>query len=104
MLIRSEWLLRRSTSIETAVWEQGLDQSERLPRCLTFLRSQEAFERVGRRMNWAQRNYQLALKQLLDTRAKRAAEHETAEPEPVVVSEAGPEITPEPAAPEPETE
>ena len=33
-------------------------------------------ERVGRRINWAQRNYQLALKQLLDIRAKRAAEPE----------------------------
>ena len=47
----------------------------------TFLKLQEAFERVGRRINWAQRNYQIALKQLLDIRAKRAHDQETAEPE-----------------------
>ncbi len=104
MLIRSEWLLRRYTSIETAVWEQDIRGSHEPFVGDTYLKSQAAFERVGKRMNWAQRNFQFALKQLLDIRAKRAHDQGTADPEPAVVSEIEPEFAPEPAAPEPETE
>ena len=73
MLIRSEWLTRRYTSIDTAIWEHEFFRSGETSLGATFLKSQDAFERVGRRINWAQRNYQLALKQLLDIRAKRAS-------------------------------
>jgi len=103
MLIRSEWLLRRYTAIDTAIWEHEFFKGE-TSLGATFLKSQEAFERVGRRINWAQRNYQIALKQLLDTRAKRAHADEAAEPESAVVREIDQEIAPEPPAPDRETE
>src|ERR1700722_11629734 len=95
MLIRSEWLLRRYTAIDTAIWEHEFFKGE-TSLGATFLKSQEAFERVGRRINWAQRNYQFALKQLLDLRAKRAHDQGTAEPEPAV--------DPEPEVPVPDLE
>jgi hypothetical protein len=81
MLIRSEWLSRRYTSIDTAIWEHEFFKSGETSLGATFLKSQDAFERVGRRINWAQRNYQLALRQLLDIRAKRAHDQEIAEPD-----------------------
>jgi hypothetical protein len=95
MLIRSEWLTRRYTSIDTAIWEHEFFRSGETSLGATFLKSQDAFERVGRRINWAQRNYQLALKQLLDIRAKRATEPE---PEAHHIEEP----TAEPANPESE--
>jgi hypothetical protein len=98
MLIRSEWLSRRYTAIDTAIWEHEFFKSGETSLGATFLKSQEAFERVGRRINWAQRNYQLALKQLLDLRAKRAHSDEAAEPESAVEPE------PEAPVPDPETE
>jgi hypothetical protein len=101
MLIRSEWLLRRYTSIDAAIWEHEFFKSGETSLGATFLKSQEAFERVGRRINWAQRNFQLALKQLLDIRAKRAAEPE-AELDPGVEPDIEPEIAPDPPTPEPE--
>ena len=90
MLVRSEWLLRRYTAIDTAIWEHDFYETGEKSLGATFLKSEQAFERVGKRMNWAQRNFQFALKQLLDIRAKRAAE-----PEP----EAQPTL--EPPNPEP---
>lgn len=95
MLIRSEWLLRRYTAIDTAIWEHEFFKGE-TSLGATFLKSQEAFERVGRRINWAQRNYQIALKQLLDLRAKRAHDEGAAEPEAA--------LDPEPEAPAAATE
>jgi hypothetical protein len=97
MLIRSEWLSRRYTAIDTAIWEHEFFKSGETSLGATFLKSQEAFERVGRRINWAQRNYQLALKQLLEIRAKRAAEPEEPAAEP-------PNPEPEAATPPAETE
>jgi hypothetical protein len=72
MLIRSEWLSRRYTAIDTAIWEHEFFKTGETSLGATFLKSQDAFERVGRRINWAQRNYQLALTQLLEIREKRA--------------------------------
>src|ERR1700728_3050548 len=95
MLIRSEWLSRRYTAIDTAIWEHEFFKSGETSLGATFLKSQEAFERVGRRINWAQRNYQFALKQLLDVRAKRAHADEAAEPESAIDQE----IAPDPPAP-----
>jgi hypothetical protein len=97
MLIRSEWLSRRYTAIDTAIWEHEFFKSGETSLGATFLKSQEAFERVGRRINWAQRNYQFALKQLLEIRAKRAAEPEEPSAEP-------PNPEPEAATPPAETE
>jgi hypothetical protein len=51
MLIRSEWLLRRYTAIDTAIWEHEFFKSGETSLGATFLKSQEAFERVGRRIN-----------------------------------------------------
>lgn len=90
MLIRSEWLLRRYTAIDTAIWEHDFYETGEKSLGATFLKSEQAFERVGKRMNWAQRNFQFALKQLFDIRAKR-----TTEPEPET------QPTPEPPNPEP---
>jgi hypothetical protein len=101
MLIRSEWLLRRYTAIDTAIWEHEFFKSGETSLGATFLKSQEAFERVGRRINWAQRNYQLALKQLLDTRAKRATAPEPYIEEPTAEP---PNPEPSPTATDPETE
>jgi hypothetical protein len=98
MLIRSEWLQRRYTAIDTAIWEHEFFKTGETSLGAVFLKSEQAFERVGRRINWAQRNYQFALKQLLDIRAKRTAE-ETAEPEPNTYIE---EQNAEPPNPDPE--
>ena len=101
MLIRSEWFTRRYTAIDTAIWEHEFFKSGETSLGATFLKSQEAFERVGRRINWAQRNYQLALKQLLDIRAKRAHDQGIAEPGSYI-EEQNAEPTAEPPNPEPE--
>ena len=95
MLIKSEWHSRRYMSIDAGIWERGfLDTStDELSLGRVFERSDKVFDRVGRRINSAQRNFQNALKQLLDIRAKRAKEpaldlNQLAEPtalaEPVV--------------------
>jgi len=77
MLISSEWLTRRYKSIDTAIWEHEFFRTGETSLGAAFLRSQQALDRVGRRINWAQRNYQLALKQLLEIRAKRGSETES---------------------------
>ena len=76
MLIRSEWLLRRYTSVETAVWEQDIHGSRDPFPGDTYLKSQGAFERVGRRMNWAQRNYFWWSRLNTEIRAERAHHQE----------------------------
>ena len=76
MLIKSEWHSRRYMSIDAGIWERGfLDTStDELSLGRVFERSDKVFDRVGRRINSAQRNFQNALKQLMDIRAKRAKE------------------------------
>ena len=81
MLIRSEWLLRRYTSIDAALWEHEFFRTGETSLGAAFLKNEQALDRVGKRINWAQNNYQRALRQLLNIRAKRAKE-EAAEPEP----------------------
>jgi hypothetical protein len=98
MLIRSEWLSRRYTAIDTAIWEREFYKSGDTSLGAAYLKSHDALDRVGRRINWAQRNYQFALKQLLDIRAKRT-HSEAAEPEPAIHIE---EQNAEPPNPEPE--
>jgi hypothetical protein len=98
MLIRSEWLSRRYTAIDTAIWEHEFFKSGETSLGATFLKSEQALERAGRRINWAQRNYQLALKQLLDIRAKRASSEGAypEEPDAAHIEEAD---TPDPEPP-----
>ena len=73
-LIRSEWLGRRYVCAEAAIWEYGFDNSELRNLGLVYLRSQEAFARVDRRMNSAHRNFQSALKQLRQIQADRLSQ------------------------------
>jgi hypothetical protein len=101
MLIRSEWLSRRYTAIDTAIWEHEFFKSGETSLGAVFLKSEQALERVGRRINWAQRNYQLALKQLLDIRAKRAHHQGTPAPDSYIEDQEA-ATTPEPTNPEPE--
>src|SRR5665213_3090350 len=92
MLIKSEWHSRRYMSIDAGIWERGfLDTStDELSLGRVFERSDKVFDRVGRRINSAQRNFQNALKQLLDIRAKRAKEaaldQSVSNPEPAETS------------------
>ncbi len=76
MLIRSEWLCRRYATIDACVWERGFIETDSESLGLVYLRSQAAFDRLNRRINAAQRNYQQALKQLLALRARRLSEPE----------------------------
>lgn len=106
MMISSEWLCRRYRTIDASVWERGFLDTESQAPGRVYLRSNEAFDRVGRRINWAQRNFQQALKQLLEIRAKRAAEPVPEAPMPVETAPLTPKLVsicqPAPeAAPEP---
>jgi len=97
MLIHSEWMERRYMSIEAGVWERGFYDTGTESLGLVFEKSQAAFDKVGRRINSAQRNFQSALKQLLELQATRA-EQLAEEPD------AAPDQVPEVAAPEAATE
>lgn len=77
MLIRNEWLLRRYMSVDTAIWEYNFYTTAETSLGATFLKNHQALDHAGRRINWAQRNYQAALRQLTDIRAQRAAQPES---------------------------
>ena len=70
-LIKSEWLSRRYMTIDAAVFERELNITQSDSLGLVFLRSSQTFARVDRRINSAQRNFQQALKQLLQLQAAR---------------------------------
>jgi hypothetical protein len=72
MLIQSVWLRRRYMSIDAGIWERGFYDTGGTSLGFVFEKSQNAFDKAGRRINSAQRNYQQALKQLLELRANRA--------------------------------
>ena len=74
MLIKSEWHSRRYMSIDAGIWERGFLVINDRSLGRVFELSGKAFDRVDRRINSAQRNFQKALRQLLDIRAKRAKE------------------------------
>ncbi len=64
MMIHSEWMERRYACIDAGVWERGFYDTGTESLGLVFEKSQNAFDKVCRRINSAQRNFQRALKQL----------------------------------------
>ncbi len=70
-LIRSEWLSRRYMCVETGVWAREFNSSDHDELGTAFSRHAEVFARIERRQNSAQRNFQRALAQLMQLRAKR---------------------------------
>jgi hypothetical protein len=81
-LISSEWLRRRYLRVESCTWNSRLDGNTSLSAAYTWV--DEKLARVDRRINSAQRNFQQALKQLMDIQAKRALEPT---PEPAEATE-----------------
>ena len=90
MLIKSEWHSRRYMSIDAGIWERGFLVINDRSLGRVFELSGKAFDRVDRRINSAQRNFQNALKQLMDIRAKRAKEPEIGTEPPLTVEPAPP--------------
>jgi len=82
MLIKSEWHSRRYMSIDAGIWERGFLVINDRSLGRVFELSGQAFDRVDRRINSAQRNFQKALRQLMDLRAKRTNEPSYVQPEP----------------------
>ena len=72
-LIRTEWLSRRYMCTEKSVWERGFNETDSTSLGLVFIRFERFLDRLNHRINSAQRNSQKALKQLLEVRAKNAA-------------------------------
>ena len=97
LLIKSEWLSRRYMSVECAIWERGFVDAKENSLTRVFERSGEAFCRVDRRINSAQRDFQKALKQLTELRAKRNADLEVQSTEPAEVAQT--DVTTEPLNP-----
>jgi len=85
ILIDADWLLRRFRRCEAQLWELGLDcivqEDEKTELGKAFLRSAEAFGRLQRRIDTAQRNYKNTLHELERIQA--------AQPEQFAVSEPG---------------
>ena len=94
-LIKSEWLSRRYMTIDAAVFERELNTTQSTSLGLVFIRSSQTFARVDRRINSAQRNFQQALKQLLQLQATRQNDVATEELTEELVSFSTP-IQPDP--------
>jgi len=75
MIIRAEWMVRRYSAIDASVWERGFLDTETTALGMVYIRNQHALDRVNRRINSAQRNYQSAMSQLIALRDKRGADH-----------------------------
>jgi hypothetical protein len=69
ILIQSTWLRRRYMSIDAGVWERGFYDTGTESLGLVFERSQNAFDKAGRRINSANRTFHQALKQLRQLQA-----------------------------------
>jgi hypothetical protein len=91
VLIDSEWLLRRFRMAEAELWEQGArnvyKDNQDLAIGIAAARDSQAFARIQRRVDTAQRNHRTALQDLKRLQA------ETPEPAP------GPAPQPDPPAP-----
>ncbi len=70
MMIHSEWMERRYACIDAGVWERGFYDTGTESLGLVFEKSQNAFDKVCRRINSAQRNFQRALKQLRELQSQ----------------------------------
>ena len=87
-LIKAEWLGRRYTTAEAAIWEFDFDNVDTNDIGRVFIRRSEILTRVDRRMSSAQRNFISALKQLKILQAARPADPaqpEAATPEPPTI-------------------
>jgi hypothetical protein len=78
-LISNEWRLRRLRTVETDLWQTGVDsylnthaEIERATSGDAFATTAPAFERLQRIVNSCERNYHRALKQLVALQAARA--------------------------------
>ena len=85
-LIKSEWLSRRYMTIDAAIFERELNTTKSDSLGVVFLRSSQTFARVDRRINSAQRNFQQALKQLLQLQAAHQTDVATEALTPELVS------------------
>ena len=74
-LISSDWLLRRFRFAEAQLWELELEdlQDRDNPVARAFLRKTDAFARLQRRLDSAERHYHRALKGLLHVQAEARA-------------------------------
>ena len=97
-LIKSEWLSRRYMTIDAAVFERELNTTQSTSLGLVFIRSSQTFARVDRRINSAQRNFQQALKQLLQLQAAQQSDVATEELTQQLVSFPTP-VPPDPPPP-----
>ncbi len=87
-LINNEWRLRRLRSVESDLWQTGVDtylnkhtERERGSSSEAFFTIAPAFERLQRIVNCCERNYHRALKQLLALQAARDSAQPTPQPE-----------------------
>ena len=72
-MIRSEWLLRRYMMVECGIWRREFHTTTHGAIGTAYRHHTDEFDRVGRRQSRVQRDYQNALKQLVQMRAKGSA-------------------------------
>jgi hypothetical protein len=87
-LINNEWRLRRLRSVESDLWQTGVDtyldkhtEREKGSAGEAFSTIAPVFERLQRIVNCCERNYHRALKQLLALQVARAHSQPTPQPE-----------------------
>ena len=74
MMFRSEWLYRRYMMVECGIWTREFKVTTHGSIGTAYGHHSNELDRVGRRQSRVQRDYQNALKQFTDLRAKRAKE------------------------------
>jgi hypothetical protein len=86
VLIDSEWLLRRFRMVEAALWEQGArnvyKDNQDVAIGLAAARDSQAFARLQRRVDTAQRNYRTALQDLNRLQAESPEPGPAPQPDP----------------------
>src|SRR5262245_7402704 len=95
-LISSDWLLRRLRAAEAQLWEHAFERQDRwdddtgAPLGDAFAANSQAFSRLQRRIDSAERNYHRALKEL--RRVQPSPPSPDPPPQPVVLPSASREI------------
>jgi hypothetical protein len=67
-MIQAEWLSRRYSRIEAAIWNEQLDQMDSPCLAAAFIMQSSALSRVNRHLNAAHRNFHRASRQFHTTR------------------------------------